>query len=181
MQRQPRGSNNIPSFFNKPHLLHVLFVKVVPGTIFTSWSKHHFVVIGQAEQQVRKPSHCGPKQQWRSHDVLIFVSACSRHIGVVHHTHPVRGESHIQHNANQSRRQWCPAPYLKSVPPHFTFGPPVAAYIQYCISKIWPHLLFFGHPCCKILATGLMLSERLQHLQKGWDRLFEMTECERDK
>jgi len=72
MQRQPRGSNNIPSFFNKPHLLHVLFVKVVPGTIFTSWSKHHFVVIGQAEQQVRKPSHCGPKQQWRSHDVLIL-------------------------------------------------------------------------------------------------------------
>jgi len=23
-------------------------------------------------------------------------------------------------------------------PPHFTFGPPVAAYIQYCILKMWP-------------------------------------------
>jgi len=29
-----------------------------------------------------------------------FISACSRHTGVVHHAHPVRGESHIQHNAN---------------------------------------------------------------------------------
>jgi len=29
-----------------------------------------------------------------------FVSACSRHMGAVHHAHPVRGESHIQHNAN---------------------------------------------------------------------------------
>jgi len=63
MQRQPRGCNNILRFFNKPHLLHVLFVKVVPGTIFTSWSKHHFVVIVKAEQQVRKPSHCDTKQQ----------------------------------------------------------------------------------------------------------------------
>jgi len=28
------------------------------------------------------------------------ISACSRHMCVVHHAHPVRGESHIQHNAN---------------------------------------------------------------------------------
>ena len=39
--------------------------------------------------------------------------------------------------STQGRRQrgsqWCLAPHLKSVPPHFTFGPPVAAYIQYCI------------------------------------------------
>ena len=27
-----------------------------------------------------------------------FISACSCHMGVVHHAHPVRGESHIQHN-----------------------------------------------------------------------------------
>jgi len=35
----------------------------------------------------------------------------------------------------QGRRQrggqWCPAPQMKSVPPHFTFGPLVAAYIQH--------------------------------------------------
>jgi len=29
-------------------------------------------------------------------------------------------------------------PHLKSAPLHFTFGPPVAAYIQYCIFKMWP-------------------------------------------
>jgi len=27
------------------------------------------------------------------------------------------------------------------VPPHFTFGPPVATYIQYCILKMWLPLL----------------------------------------
>ena len=51
-------------------------------------------------------------------------------------------------SANQVRRQqggrWCPAPHLKSVLHHFRFGPPVAAYIQYCILKMWPPLLFFG-------------------------------------
>ena len=33
----------------------------------------------------------------------------------------------------QRGSQWCPAPHLKSVPHHFTFGPLVATYIQYCI------------------------------------------------
>ena len=28
-----------------------------------------------------------------------FICAYLRHIGVVHHAHPVRGESHIQHNS----------------------------------------------------------------------------------
>ena len=46
-------------------------------------------------------------------------------------------------------------PHLKSVPPHFTFGPPVAAYIQYCILRMCPpsgslplHLVF-GPPAAK--------------------------------
>ena len=34
---------------------------------------------------------------------------------------------------------WCPAPHLKSVPPHFTFAPLVVAYIQYSILKMCPH------------------------------------------
>jgi len=50
-----------PRFCNEPCLLHALFVQVVPGTTFTSWSKHHFAVIGKAEQQVRKASYCGTK------------------------------------------------------------------------------------------------------------------------
>jgi len=45
--------------------------------------------------------------------------------------------------------QWCPAPQLKSVLPHFTFGPPVATYIQYCILKMLPPFLVFGPPAAK--------------------------------
>jgi len=60
-----------PRFCNEPHLLHVLFGKVTPGTTSTSWSKHHFVVIAKSEQQVRKASHCCTKQQQRSHVVII--------------------------------------------------------------------------------------------------------------
>jgi len=37
-------------------------------------------------------------------------------------------------------------PHLKSVPPHFTFGPLVAAYIQYCILKMWSPLLVLAPP-----------------------------------
>ena len=61
-----------PRFCNETHPLHVIFVDVVLGTTFTSCLKHHFVVIKKAEQQVRKASHCGTKQQWRSHVVLIL-------------------------------------------------------------------------------------------------------------
>jgi len=60
MQRQPRSCNNIPSFLQWTALIARFFVKVVPGTIFTSWSKNHFVPIGKAEQQA---PHCGTKQQ----------------------------------------------------------------------------------------------------------------------
>jgi len=52
-----------PPFHSKPHRSHVPFVKAAPGMTFTSWSQHHFVVIGKPEQQERKASHCGSKQQ----------------------------------------------------------------------------------------------------------------------
>ena len=42
--------------------------------------------------------------------------------------------------------QWWPTPHLKSVSPHFTFGPPVAAYIQYYILKMWPPFWFLVPP-----------------------------------
>ena len=35
-----------------------------------------------------------------------------------------------------------PGPAFKIGAPHFTSGPPVAAYIQYCILKMWPLLVF---------------------------------------
>jgi len=43
-------------------------------------------------------------------------------------------------------------PHMKSVLPHFTFGPLIAAYIQYSILKMWPTLLVFG-PSFWFLAT----------------------------
>jgi len=44
-QRNANGevaTTSLP-FYNKPHRLHILFVKAAPGTISTSWSQHHFV------------------------------------------------------------------------------------------------------------------------------------------
>jgi len=64
----------------------------------------------------------------------------------------------VQTRLTQGRRQrgdqWCPAPPFEIGAPHFTFGPPVAAYIHYCILKMcppsgfWP-LLVFGPPAAK--------------------------------
>ena len=89
-------------FCSEPHLSHILFVNVEPGTTATSWSKHHFVEIGKPRRQVCKASH------WQQATIEILIrdhsiSACLRHIymGVVLHVHPVRGESHIQHNTNR--------------------------------------------------------------------------------
>jgi len=63
----------------------------------------------------------------------------------------------------QGRRQrggrWCPAPPFEIATPHFRFGPPVAAHIQYCILKMSPPPSGFWPPCCYILATGLKESE----------------------
>jgi len=70
-----------PPFCCEPHLSHILFVKVAPSTTFTSWSKHHFVVIGKPRRQVCKISHCGSKQQQRSHVVhILFLLVCDTYI-----------------------------------------------------------------------------------------------------
>jgi len=43
-------------------------------------------------------------------------------------------------------------------------------------------VLFITHiPFVVNRTFNTMQTEKLQHLQKGWARLFEMTECERDK
>ena len=65
IQRNAKGevATTSPPFYNEPHRSHVLFVKVLHGTTFTSWSQHHFVAIGKLERQVRKASYCGNKQQ----------------------------------------------------------------------------------------------------------------------
>jgi len=75
-------------------------MKVVPGTIFTCWSKHHFVCDWKG-----RAASAQTFTLWHQATIKIprranFISACSRHTGVVHHAHPVGGESHIQHNAH---------------------------------------------------------------------------------
>jgi len=42
-----------PSFFSEPHRSHVLFVKVAPGTTFTSWPQHYFLATGKPERQLQ--------------------------------------------------------------------------------------------------------------------------------
>jgi len=87
------------SFCNEPHNL---FAKVATSTTFASWSQRHFVAIRKPERQVHKDSHCGSKQE-RSHVVLIlFLLVRVTYVWVLLFTHiHVRGESHIQHNANR--------------------------------------------------------------------------------
>ena len=62
-QRNATGevATTSPPFYNEPHRSHVLCVKADPGTIFTSWSQHHFIAIGNPERHVCKASHRGSK------------------------------------------------------------------------------------------------------------------------
>ena len=96
-QSQLRSSNNIPSFlqWTTPitrsfcggctwHNLHIILV-IAP---FCCVAKQSFTLWQQATIEIT----------WQDH----FIIASSRHIymGVILHAHPVRGESHIQRNAN---------------------------------------------------------------------------------
>jgi len=91
-----------PRFCNEPHLLHVLFVKVVPAT----WHQLHILV--KALLSCDWKGRAASAQSFPlSHQATIniprrahLVSACSHHKWVVLHTHSIRGESHIHHNAN---------------------------------------------------------------------------------
>jgi len=60
----------------------------------------YIVAIGKPEWQVREASHCGSKQQQIS-DHSIIAYSCHIHLGVILRGHPVRGDSHIQRNANR--------------------------------------------------------------------------------
>ena len=59
-------------------------------------------------------------------------------------------EAHGRIYCSQGRRQrgvsGGPGPPFKTCAPHFTFGPLVAAYIQYSIFKMWPPFWFLAHP-----------------------------------
>jgi len=71
-----------PRFCNEPHLLHVLFVKFAPETTFTTWSKHHFVVIGKAERSkcaklhTVAPGNNKDRTSWSFHFCLFAPHGC---------------------------------------------------------------------------------------------------------
>jgi len=77
-----------PPFCNEPHRSQVLCVKAELCTTSTSRSQHHFVVIGNPEEHVRKASHRGSKQQQRScSQSLLLLLARATHIMVLFFTH----------------------------------------------------------------------------------------------
>ena len=79
---------NVPRCYGPAwHHLHIL----VKAPLCCDWKGRAavaqcFPLLHQATMKIPRRDH--------------FISACSRHMGVVHHAHPVRGESHIHHNAN---------------------------------------------------------------------------------
>jgi len=99
-QRQPRSCNNIPSFLQ--------WTAPIARCFCEGCSWHHLHIV------VKAPFCCNCKGRAASvqsfpllHQATIntprrahLICACSRHMGVVHHAHPVRGESHMHHNAN---------------------------------------------------------------------------------
>jgi len=100
MQRQLRSCNNIPSFlqwttpvarsFCKGCTWHHLHIQV-KAPLCCDWkgraaSVQRFTLSHQAEIKIPLRAH--------------LIPACSRHMGVVLHAHPVRGESHIHHSTN---------------------------------------------------------------------------------
>jgi len=66
--------------------------------------------------------------------------------GILVYTLPGRLSKEMPPGPSPAGASGARPPHFKSVPPHFTFGPPVATYIQYCIFKMCPSLLVFGHP-----------------------------------
>ena len=89
-----------------------------------------------------------------SHFLGSVVRNNKRSSGIEGKTSDCLSRNCLYYRYTQGRRQrggrWCPAPPFEIGAPHFTFVPPVAAYIQYCILKMCP-------PCCYILATGLVI------------------------
>jgi len=102
-QRQRRGCNNIPSFLQRTAQIARSFCE---GCI---WYDCHILVTTpfccNRKAWAACAQSCTPWQQatieitWWDHSII----ACSRHkyMGIVVCAHPVRGESHIQRNANR--------------------------------------------------------------------------------
>jgi len=79
-------------------------------------------------------------------------------------------ESWHRKGRRQRGGQWSPTRFEIGAP-HFMFGPPVAAYIQHCILKMWPPLLVFG-PSFWFLAPPAAKSWRRAWAQKAAEKML---------
>jgi len=76
------------------------------SVIISAW--HHLHILVKAPlccDWKGRPASAQSFTLWQQTTIKIprrahFISACSRHMGGVLHTHPFRGESHIHHKAN---------------------------------------------------------------------------------
>jgi len=108
MQRQPRSCSNIPSFLQWTAPIACSFCEGC------TWHHPHILVKAPLCCDWKGRAACAQSVTlWHQATIKIphlahLISACSRHMGVVLHAHPVRGESHMHHNAAHS-----PQRYLK--------------------------------------------------------------------
>jgi len=89
IQRNTNGevATTSPPFYNELCRSHIIFVNAALGMTFISWSQHHFVEIWKPMRHVRKASHCGNKQQYRSYAMITllllvpvaYIWCCSLH------------------------------------------------------------------------------------------------------
>jgi len=102
----PESCNNIPPFYNEPHLSHVLCVKPELRTTLTSWSQHHFLAIGKTQSAYAQSFTLWQQAtiEFTCHDHSIIACSCHVHSAFLR-GHLVRGESHNQHNATGELQQ----------------------------------------------------------------------------
>jgi len=90
-----------PSFYNKPHRSHILFVRASHSTTSTSVSQHDFVAIGKARAAMCAKLCTMAASNNRVHALRsLYHCLFAPHIYIiVLRSHPINGESHIQRNA----------------------------------------------------------------------------------
>ena len=72
-----------------------------------------------------------------------------------------------------------PGPPIWNRCPHFTFGPPVATYIQYCILKMWPPFWFLAPSAAKSWRRAWTASENYCKCEPTYEvNVAEINSCE---
>ena len=96
------------------------------------------------------PGHCAPLVTplvWHYRDNLAALKLAEPWMS--NHFSELREHNYVSSAQGRSQRgAVVPGPPFEIGSPHFSFGPPLTAYIQYYILKIWPPLLAFGPSFC---------------------------------